>query len=126
MTHQELTVDENVWLTPDDVAQGYDTVVGEAMSWISGICGEYTIGDFNGSGTFNVADIIDSFSKLKIGSPEPGMVCECPYSSGDEWAVAMDVNNSCGFNVADVISAFSKLKTGEPELVPCEACPPTG
>ena len=85
---------------------------------------DYVIGDYNASGTFNISDIIDSFSKLKIGSPDPGMFCECPYGSGDEWAVAMDVNNSCGFNVADVITAFSKLKTGEPELVPCDVCPP--
>ncbi|MEE9553648.1 MAG: carboxypeptidase-like regulatory domain-containing protein [candidate division Zixibacteria bacterium] len=87
---------------------------------------DYVIGDFNNSGALNISDIIDSFSKLKTGSPDPGMVCECPPYSGEEWAAAMDVNSSCGFNVADVISAFSKLKTGEPELVPCEDCPPEG
>jgi hypothetical protein len=34
LTHDELTVDEEVWLTPDDVAQGYDTVVRTAIAWI--------------------------------------------------------------------------------------------
>ena len=86
----------------------------------------YGIGDYNGSRAFNIADIISAFSKLKTGSPDPGMVCECPYGSGDFWAVAMDLNNSCSFNIADVIAGFSKLKTGAPELVPCEACPPGG
>ncbi|MEE9554407.1 MAG: FG-GAP-like repeat-containing protein [candidate division Zixibacteria bacterium] len=84
----------------------------------------YVTGDFNGNEEFNIADIISAFSKLKTGSPDPGYVCECPASSGNEWAVAMDVNNSCSFNVADVIAGFSKLKTGEPALVPCEDCPP--
>ncbi len=87
-------------------------------------CEDYVIGDFNGSGEFNIADIVDSFSKLKIGEPEAALICECPPESGDSWAIAADVNNSCSFNVADVIAGFSKLKTGSPELVPCEQCPP--
>jgi hypothetical protein len=87
---------------------------------------DYVIGDFNGSLLFNVADIVDSYSKLKTGAPEPAYLCECPPGSGDEWAVAMDLNNSCSFNVADVVAGYSKLKTGSPELVPCEECPPPG
>lgn len=89
------------------------------------IC-DYVIGDFNGNEIFNVADIISAFSKLKTGAPDASLLCECPYGSGDIWAVAMDLNNSCSFNVADVIAGFSKLQTGAPELVPCEACPPGG
>lgn len=34
LTHDEFVVDEEVWLTPDDVAQGYDTVVETAIAWI--------------------------------------------------------------------------------------------
>jgi hypothetical protein len=34
LTHDEFTVDEEVWLTPDDVANGFDTVVEEAVAWI--------------------------------------------------------------------------------------------
>lgn len=89
------------------------------------VCGLYFVGDYNGSGTFNVADIISSFSKLKTGSPNAYLLCECP-PGGNTWAVAMDVNNSCVFNIADVIAGFSKLKTGSPELIPCELCPPEG
>ena len=100
----------------------------EGGFWVGGggsPCGDYAVGDYNGSGSFNVADIISAFSKLKTGAPDAALLCECP-AGNDPWAVAMDVNNSCGFNVADIISAFSKLKTGSPELVPCELCPPGG
>jgi hypothetical protein len=34
LTHLEFEVDEEVWLAPDDVAQGFDTVVRAAISWI--------------------------------------------------------------------------------------------
>ncbi len=91
----------------------------------TGAC-NYFVGDYNGNRAFNIADIISAFSKLKTGSPDASLLCECPPGSGDIWAVAMDLNNSCSFNVADVIVGFSKLKTGEPELVPCELCPPGG
>jgi len=88
------------------------------------ICGNYVVGDFNGSGAFNIADIVESFSNLKTGLPDPALLCECPPNSGNQWAVAMDVNNSCGFNVADIVSGFSYLKTGSPEPTPCGICPP--
>jgi len=104
------------------VESGFWVGAGEQGS----ICGPYIIGDYNGSNSFNVADIIAGFSKLKIGQPDPALLCECPPGSGNSWAVAMDVNNSCGFNVADIISAFSKLRTGSPELIPCALCPPGG
>lgn len=35
LTHDDLPVDEHVWLTPDDVAQGKDTVVNAALRWIN-------------------------------------------------------------------------------------------
>jgi Peptidase family S41 len=35
LTHDEFPVDEPVWLTPDDVAEGNDTVVDAALRWIS-------------------------------------------------------------------------------------------
>jgi len=34
LTHDEFGVDEDVWLTPDDVVQGFDTVVKAAITWI--------------------------------------------------------------------------------------------
>ena len=37
LTHDELTVDEEVWLKPEDVANGFDTVVKEAIAWIDSV-----------------------------------------------------------------------------------------
>ncbi|MEE9555093.1 MAG: hypothetical protein V3W18_12420 [candidate division Zixibacteria bacterium] len=102
------------------------TVQYACLEFRENLCGSYIIGDFNGSGQFNVADIIASFSRLAIGSPEPGMICECPPGSGDDWAVAMDVNNSCAFNIADMVIAYQRLALGEPDLLHCDQCPPTG
>lgn len=84
-------------------------------------CGFYIVGDYNGSGSFNVADVISAFSYLKTGQPHAALICECPPNSGIEWPVAMDLNNSCTFNIADICKAF-----GIPPwiLEPCEHCPP--
>ena len=89
-------------------------------------CGSYIIGDFNGSGDFNVADIVSSYSRLATGSPNPALQCECPPGSGLELAAAMDVNNTCVFNVADVVVAYQRLSFGQPEFQPCQYCPPAG
>jgi hypothetical protein len=102
-----------------------EIILNYACLWFNAIaCSEYTVGDYNGSGAFNVADIIDSYSRLKTGLPEPASICECPPESGEFWAVATDVNNSCAFNVADIVDGYSFLKTGSPEPSPCELCPP--
>lgn len=99
----------------------------ESGFWVGragGVCGEYIIGDYNGNGAFNVADIISSFGKLKGQPNDPGLLCECPAGSGNSWAVAMDVNGSCSFNIADVIWGFGKLK-GQPNILEaCPDCPP--
>jgi hypothetical protein len=106
-------------IDPSDISLDF------ACLWINEVaCSEYTVGDYNGSGAINVADIVDSYSKLKTGLPEPASICECPPESGDFWAVAADVNNSCAFNVADVVDGYSFLKTGSPEPEPCWMCPP--
>lgn len=39
LTHKEFEVDEEVWLTPDKVAQGRDDVVEAAVNWIQGAVG---------------------------------------------------------------------------------------
>jgi len=90
-----------------------------------GPCGYYVVGDYNGDNSFNIADIVAGFSRLKSGSPEPALSCECPAGSGHYWAVAMDLNNSCEMNISDIVAGFSKLKSGSPPIVPCDQCPPT-
>ena len=37
LTHDEFTVDEEIWLKPEDVANGFDTVVEEAIAWIDSL-----------------------------------------------------------------------------------------
>lgn len=39
LTRYEIPIDDSVWLTPSDVAQGYDTVVEAAKTWINGLQG---------------------------------------------------------------------------------------
>ena len=112
-----LTV-TNAYGSDDEVKTNY-IVVSE-----SGGCGQYIVGDYNGNGVFNVADVVSAFSRLQTGSPESYLLCECPTGSGNIWAVAMDLNATCGFNIADIITGFSKLQTGSPEFVPCPQCPP--
>ena len=34
LIHSEFPVDETVWLQPDDVANGRDTVVNAALTWL--------------------------------------------------------------------------------------------
>jgi hypothetical protein len=85
-------------------------------------CGSYVVGDYNCSGQFNVADVVDMYSKLKTGSPVyPDCECDCE-GDGNIWPVGGDVNNSCTFNIADVVIAYRSLMG--PPLVPCELCPP--
>jgi len=88
------------------------------------LCGPYVVGDYNGSGSSNVADVVDMWSKLKIGTPVyPYLLCECPPGA-DPWPLRGDVNNSCNMNVSDIVWLFGKLK-GQPNvLAPCAACPP--
>lgn len=85
-------------------------------------CDFYVPGDFNYSGFFNVADILDMHSNLATGNPPPGFTCDC---DGRVWGVVGDVNNSCEFNIADVVDGFSYLKTGSPPVFPCDQCLPS-
>ena len=86
-------------------------------------CGHYIVGDYNGNGTFNIADVIAAFSKLQTGSPDAALLCECPPGSGDIWAVAFDMNNSCSFNIADIVLAFQG-RIIRPFIEPCHECRP--
>jgi len=85
-------------------------------------CAYYVAGDFNYSGAFNVADILDMHSNLLTGSPPPGFTCDC---AGRVWGVVGDVNNSCAFNISDVVDGYSYLKTGAPPVELCDECLPS-
>jgi hypothetical protein len=94
------------------------------IQFVENPCAGDMSGDFNGDGYFNMADITDSYAKLKFGIPGAACYLECPLGSGSEWPVAMDLNNSCSFNLADVIIAYKKFRGGSIQFMPCEYCPP--
>jgi hypothetical protein len=83
---------------------------------------DYTVGDANGSHSFNGLDVTYSVGYFK-GGPIPPYTCEC--TPGHIWYVAGDVNASCSFNGLDVTYMVSYFKGG-PGVHPCGDCPPGG
>ena len=91
LTHDEFDVDCAVWLEPDDVAQGVDTVVETAKRWILGTQSD---GDADGVGepcdncpsTMNV-DQLDSDRDLV------GDACDCAPADPDRYAGAPEIND---------------------------------
>lgn len=87
-------------------------------------CGSYVMGDYNGNGSVNIADVISAFSYITTCSPEAALMCQCPPGQGEPFAVAFDLNGSCTFNIADIF-AFLKHYPDHPDrLIPCRFCPP--
>jgi len=117
MTEEECLILGGNWFENEDCDAGFDCESTYP-------CGHYIIGDFNGNGAFNIADIVAAFSKLRTGSPDAALLCECPPGSGNIWAVAFDLNGSCNFNLADVILACSRRLIPEIPFYPCPQCPP--
>ena len=56
LTHRELPVDENVWLTKDGVAQGRDDVVEAAISWINSVQGNEPTQSFDPASLYVTID----------------------------------------------------------------------
>jgi hypothetical protein len=81
---------------------------------------QYTLGDVNGSGTFNGIDVTYGVGYFKGGAVPP-IVCDCP-PHGSIYA-AGDVNGNCAFNGIDVTYMVGYFKGG-PAPIPCPDCPP--
>jgi hypothetical protein len=83
LTHDEFAVDDEVWLTRDDVAQGFDTVVEAAIAWING----------------NTATLLDCFH-AEVKWPSIEIV----------WKLA-EIDQGIGFTVtrSDNCGAFAKV-----------------
>ena len=82
------TIEENachiiggVWFLNEDCDAGFEC----PMEFP---CGSYVVGDFNGSGKFNVADLVEYFNMIFIPR-YPLLLCECPPGSGNFWHVRM-------------------------------------
>ncbi len=82
---------------------------------------DYTIGDVNGSNTYNGLDITYGVSYFK-GGTAPTFECDCPPHG--VWFVSGDVNGSCSYNGLDITYGVTYFKGGATP-VPCPACPPT-
>jgi hypothetical protein len=81
----------------------------------------YTVGDANGSWSYNGLDITYGVAFFKGGTPPP---YECECTAGNTWYVAGDVNASCDFNGLDITYGVAYFKGG-PAPQPCPECPPT-
>ena len=87
-------------------------------------CGNYIVGDYNGNGSINVADLIAALSYLQTCAPEAAVMCQCPPGQGEEFAVAFDLNNTCTFDLIDYY-LFMEIFPDTPWLAePCEYCAP--
>ena len=80
----------------------------------------YTIGDVNGTASFNGIDLTFGVNYFRGGTP-PLYDCEC--TPGNTWDVSGDVNGSCSFNGADIIYGVMYFRGG-PAPQPCPDCPP--
>ncbi len=80
---------------------------------------EYTIGDVNGSDSYNGLDITFGVAFFK-GGADP-MCTECPLCAG--WWYCGDVNGSCSYNGLDITYGVAYFKGGAVPI-PCADCPP--
>jgi len=81
----------------------------------------YTVGDVNGSATYNGLDI--TYSIMYFAGGEPPLCSEC--SLCPDWYYCGDVNGSCSFNGMDITYGVLYLRGGA-GLVHCPGCPPVG
>jgi len=82
----------------------------------------YTVGDVNGSATYNGLDITYGVSYFTGGEIPQCAECDlCP-----DWYYCGDVNGSCTFNGLDITYGVLYLRGTYSELVHCPGCPPVG
>ncbi len=87
---------------------------------------DYTVGDVNGSNSYNGLDITYGVSYFKGTGPDP----QCPFGSCpippcDAFFYCGDVNGSCNYNGLDITYGVAFFKGGAAPI-PCPACPPVG
>jgi hypothetical protein len=80
---------------------------------------DYTVGDVNGSSSYNGLDITYGVAFFK-GGPDP-MCPDCPPCNS--WNYCGDVNGSCSYNGLDITYGVAYFKGGAGPI-PCDDCPP--
>jgi hypothetical protein len=83
---------------------------------------DYTVGDVNGSNSYNGLDVTYGVNFFKYGSPTPQCDPDCPPCAG--WNYCGDVNASCNYNGLDITYGVNYFKYGSPAPNPCADCPP--
>jgi hypothetical protein len=82
---------------------------------------DYTVGDANGSNSYNGLDITYGVNFFKYGTPAP-QCPDCPPCN--TWHYCGDVNASCNYNGLDITYGVNYFKYGSPAPNPCADCPP--
>jgi hypothetical protein len=85
---------------------------------------DYTVGDVNGSNSYNGLDVTYGVNFFKFGTPAPQCDPDCPPCAG--WNYCGDVNASCNYNGLDITYGVNYFKFGSPAPNPCADCPPIG
>ncbi len=100
----------------------------ESGFWVgAGAAGgcDYTVGDVNGSDSYNGLDITYGVNYFKGGSDPMCPYGSCPIPPCDAFYYCGDVNASCSYNGLDITYGVNYFKGG-PGPLPCGSCPPGG
>ncbi|UCC79739.1 MAG: exo-alpha-sialidase, partial [Candidatus Zixiibacteriota bacterium] len=111
-----------IWRQKDSTATKEDLFYsrGDTLGSGGGGCA-YTVGDVNGSDSYNGLDITYGVNYFK-GGPDP-LCPECPIAECNTWYYCGDVNGSCSYNGLDITYGVAYFKGG-PSPIFCPDCPP--
>jgi hypothetical protein len=111
LTHRELPIDENIWLTIDGVVQGRDDVVESAINWINNIQGNEPVLSF-GPSSINVivaqGQIVDSNLNIQNNGNWPLLYSLTPQISG----LLLDHSKNA-YHISDIQISAKKIPINE-------------